>query len=252
MLPKHMREYREQLVTPDMTAPRPAPRPAVGLIVLSTDMTSERDFSRMSHNSGVEIDWYVNRIRFANPITVDNLCAMLADLESAAADILPDCPLGAVVFNCTAGSALLGDDAIAEVIHASKREAKVITTASAAAQEMLLRGCRSINVLTPYNASVSHGLADYFEARGLQVRTLAFMDLDDDRKVASVPREAIMDAAVAALDPYSDALFISCTALRSAELLADLEKALGKPVFSSNDSVFRHTLRTLRSGRGAG
>jgi len=42
------------------------------------------------------------------------------------------------------------------------------------------------------------------------------------------------------MSPDSDALFISCTALRSAELVEKLAKITKKKIFTSNYSTFRH------------
>ena len=110
------------------------------------------------------------------------------------------------------------------------------------------RGCGNISLLTPYDASVSRSLADYFENGGLAVQNIAYMQVDDDRRVAALSRTAIIEAATAALDPRADALFISCTAMRAAELAHELEQMLGLPVCCSNDSVFHHTVRVVQAG----
>ena len=41
--------------------------PKIGVIALSTDFTIEQDFRRICHNQNVDI--YVNRIPFENPLT---------------------------------------------------------------------------------------------------------------------------------------------------------------------------------------
>ena len=47
-------------------------RPLVGLIVLNTDFTFERDFVRLYNEHQPEFDFYFNRIHFSNPMTPDS------------------------------------------------------------------------------------------------------------------------------------------------------------------------------------
>ncbi|MFM7419033.1 MAG: Asp/Glu racemase, partial [Alphaproteobacteria bacterium] len=49
----------------------------------------------------------------------------------------------------------------------------------------------------------------------------------------------------AAAHPGAHALFISCTAIRSAGLIASLEAELGLPVMTSNQVMAWHALRRL-------
>ena len=74
-------------------------RPSVGLIVLNTDFTFERDFVRMYTEQKPDYDFYFNRIYFANPMTPESLAAIGDDLTEAAALILPNYDLDLVVFN---------------------------------------------------------------------------------------------------------------------------------------------------------
>jgi maleate isomerase len=45
------------------------------------------------------------------------------------------------------------------------------------------------------------------------------------------------------MDSQAEALFISCTALRSALVTADIEKAIGRPVVTSNQASAWNCLR---------
>ena len=51
------------------TLTRNSDRSTVGLIVLNTDFTFERDFVRMYTDQKPDYDFYFNRIHFANPMT---------------------------------------------------------------------------------------------------------------------------------------------------------------------------------------
>ena len=61
--------------------------PKIGVIALSTDFTIEQDFRRICHNQNVDI--YVNRIPFENPLTHENYLKMANYLPEIAHNILP-------------------------------------------------------------------------------------------------------------------------------------------------------------------
>jgi maleate isomerase len=85
---------------------------------------------------------------------------------------------------------------------------------------------------------VSALLVDYLQRNGLEIASSMYMDMSDDRDVAMVSSSDIIAAAKAAIDDEADALFISCTAMRSTEVIPAIEKEIGKPVFTSNQATF--------------
>jgi maleate isomerase len=227
-----------------MNAPRPrlldlplgfdaAPLAArIGLVILATDHTTEPDFARMVGSPQVGI--YVARIAYANPTTPENLRAMQPDLARGAALLLPDERLDAICYSCTSASVVIGDDAIATAIREGKPGAPVVTPTRAAVEALRAHGARRIAILTPYTVETSAGVGPYFEAHGFTVAGVACLGLEDDRQMARLDAPTLLAAARAALAPGADALFVSCTALRSAALAGEMEAALGLPVVTSN------------------
>ena len=65
----------------------PSSKPKIGLIALSTDFTIEQDFRRICNNQNVDI--YVNRIPFENPLNHENYLKMTNYLPEVANNILP-------------------------------------------------------------------------------------------------------------------------------------------------------------------
>jgi maleate isomerase len=55
--------------------------------------------------------------------------------------------------------------------------------------------------------------------------------------------EALIEATIATDTPDSEAVFISCTGLRTAPIISVLEQRLGKPVVTSNQALAWHALR---------
>lgn len=60
------------------------------------------------------------------------------------------------------------------------------------------------------------------------------MGLTDDREMARISQDDIVAFAREATARDSDALFISCTAVRAARIIGRIEDATGKPMVSSN------------------
>lgn len=213
----------------------------VGLIILATDHTTEPDFARMV--AGSRIGVYVARVAYANPVTPQNLRAMQPALGEAAGLILPGEPLDAICYSCTSASVVIGDDAVERAIGAGKPGVPVVTPPMAAVAGLKALGARRISVLTPYTVETGRPMADYFVAKGFDIASFTCLGFDDDREMARISPAALVDLAREATAPEADALFVSCTALRAASVAAEMEKAIGRPVVTSNQATAWMCLR---------
>lgn len=213
----------------------------IGLIALATDHTSELDFARMCDPE--EVGVYVTRIAYDNPTTPDSLRRTGPRLTDAASLILPEERLDVVAFGCTAASVVLGDAAVAEHIQRAKPGSKCVTPTSAAFAAFAALGARKVSVLTPYSPKVTEELVAYFSSNGLDVVNWNCFGLEDDRKMARISRSSLIAASIDTIDDAADALFISCTALRAAACVEEIEQAIGKPVVTSNQAAVWRCLR---------
>jgi maleate isomerase len=204
----------------------------VGLIILATDHTTEVDFQRLVASERIGV--YVTRIPYANPVTPDNLRAMQPSLTAAAALILPDEPLDVVMYSCTSASVVIGDAEVEAAIRAAKPDAQVVTPTAASVAGLRAFGARRISILTPYTIETSRPMADYFAGLGFDIARFTCLGLDDDREMARIALDELVAFAKEAMAPDSDALFISCTAVRAASVISEIEQSIGKPVVSSN------------------
>ena len=206
----------------------------VGLVLLSTDHTTEADFARLvaSHAIGL----FTTRIAYANPVTPDNLRAMQPRLAAAADLLLPGEALDVVCFGCTSASVVIGDAAVEASIREAKPGVAVVTPASAGVAALKALGARRISVLTPYTPGTSAPMAAYFQDHGFELASVTCLGLEDDRQMARISRSSLVEAAVAATAPGAEALFVSCTALRSASVAAEIERRIGRPVVTSNQA----------------
>ncbi len=207
-------------------------RKRIGLVILATDHTTEPDYQRMVGGSGIGI--YVARVPFANPVTPESLRDMQPSLTEAAALILPDEKLDAICYSCTSASVIIGDDEVEAAIHRAKPGVPVVTPPAAGVRGLRTLGAKRISVLTPYTAEVSRPMADYFVNAGFKIERFTCLAFDDDREMARISPASLVELAAEAMAPNAEALFISCTSVRAAGAVAQIEKLTGKMVVTSN------------------
>jgi len=225
---------------------RPVPR-RIGVIALATDHTTERDFARACDPD--EVGVYVSRVANENPTTPENLRRMQPRLTEAAAQILPDEALDALYYGCTSATVVIGDAAVTAAIRAAKPGVPVITPSGAACVAFRALEVGRISILTPYLPETSAPFRDYFQAQGFEVAGLTCLGMADDRDMARVAPASIVAAACDSLAPGAEVLFISCTALRAAEVAAEIERRIGLPVVTSNQAGLWLSLRSAGIGR---
>lgn len=214
-------------------------RVRMGLIALATDLNSEADLRRMLP-TGVGL--YCNRVRHANPMSLEALRRVAEDLPRAAHDLLPGLDLDVVVYGCTSGTIALGEAQTLALLARSRASRYQTTpvTASLAALSHLKAG--RVSILTPYTAPVNQALGEYYASRGLDVINVSGLDMEDDYAMTAVSPECIVAAGVKAMAAQADALFISCTALRASLAVKRLEAALNRPVVTSNQAIVWHAM----------
>jgi maleate isomerase len=213
----------------------------IGLVILATDHTTEPDFARLVASEGIGI--YVARIAYANPTTPENLRRMQPRLGEGAGLILPDERLDAICYSCTSASVVIGDDAVEAALQAAKPGTPVVTPPLASIRALRAFGARRISILTPYTVETSTPMAGYFAGHGFDIARFTCLGLEDDRQMARLTAATLVAAARAATAPDADALFISCTALRAALAAPEIERAIGRPVVTSNLATAWQCLR---------
>jgi len=213
----------------------------IGLIALATDHTTEQDFARICDMDDVGV--YVSRVMFENPITAENLRLTGPRLTSAVELMLPGETFDVIAFSCTSASVVLGDDVVTGFIQVAKPGVCCVTPASASLAALGALGVKRVTILTPYNADVTSRMVDYFADNGADVVSSHCLDFKDDRDMARIKLSSIIEAGVEAMNENAEALFISCTALRAAGCVRELEQRIGKPVITSNQALIWRCLR---------
>ena len=189
---------------------------------------------------------YVTRLALRGT-TEAELLAMSERVEDAAG-LLADARPDAIVFHCTAVttfSPTAGADIRARIEAATGIPGLVTSDALAAAFAGL--GMGRVTLLTPYTAATHNREIGFLQALGVEVVSDATLGLENNEEMARVSAADLFDWAVSQRDDRAEGYFLSCTAIRTAELIEPLERALGRPVVTSNQAMVWHALRSCGS-----
>lgn len=237
------RKFREVLV-PYALDDGPG-RYRIGLVVPAEDAVSERDFRLMLPSDQVAV--FTNRIETTQICSVEELRKMAPLLQRTTSLVLAGDRIDVLAFSCTSATVAIGYGQVAAHMGAARSGIPVVTPITAALAAFRALEVSKLAVLTPYPDDVNASIHDYLVAHHMEVCNFAaFKGLLTDYEVSRIPPQAIHEAGIEADDPGAEALFISCTGIRAAEIAERLEGALGKPVVTSNQAMFWECLR--RSG----
>jgi len=219
-----------------------ARRAAIGLVVLATDHTIEYEWRDLLRQE--DVAFYECRLESSPDITPPRLAEIEARIAPAVSLLLPGERLDVVAFGCTSASMVIGEARVGARIREARPEIAFTTPITAALAALDALGVRRVALLTPYVRTINDFMRDYIEARGVAVTRMASFEHADDNEVARIDSRSIRSAIEAlARHDDADAVFVSCTSLRVAALVPELEARIGKPVLSSNYAMAWHALR---------
>ena len=217
--------------------------PRIGLIALASDFMIERDFINVIKDR--EVDFFVNRIECYNPLTKENLIKMSNKVTEVTKDILPDQDIDCVVYGCTSGTIAAGYESIEKKVKAAKPMAEVTTPSTAAIKALKKLNISKISLFTPYSKKLNDEVLEYFKNEGFEVTSNSYFDIEADYDIGKVDQNFLLETLSQIEIKNADALFISCTALPVLNIIERLEKKLGKPVITSNQSLIWDTLESI-------
>jgi maleate isomerase len=215
--------------------------PTLGLVVLQAEETIEDEFRHYLRDRSVIL--HHTRIPSGQAVTHDTLTAMEADLGAAIGLFPVGANFDVIGYACTSASSVIGEDRVASLITSARPGVRPTNPATAAKAGLRALGIQRIAVLTPYNIAVTGDIVKMFEAGGFDILGVTTFDEEVEANVARITPQSILEAAVAAGEGGdTEAVFISCTNLRCAGMIAAAEEQLGKPVLSSNLALLWHML----------
>jgi maleate isomerase len=208
-------------------------KPPMGLIVLSVDETIEEDMHRSFRDDPGPL--YVSRIPSGDKVTQDSLKAMKGAL-STAASLLPSTRRYRVVgYGCTSASAVLGSS----TVEAQVQQACPVDHVTNPLRALIARtedlGLSRLALVSPYIEEVNAPLRDACRDAGLSTDVFGSFAEAEEANVARISAASIINAAVTlGADPAVEGVFLSCTNLRTYDIIDHIQAHIGKPVLSSN------------------
>jgi len=216
-------------------------RARIGLLVPSGNQVCEAELHAMMPPGVAAL---VTRLELRGS-SERELLNMLGNLE-VASRLLADAKPALVAFHCTAVSTFAPDLArdIPRRI-AAATDLPAAATADGILAAFAALGARRVLLVTPYIAEVHAREVAFLAAHGIDVVGGSSLGLNTNAEMAVLSPERIRNQvlAAAAASPGAEACFVSCTAIRSAPLIASLEAELGMPVVTSNQVMAWHALR---------
>lgn len=211
-------------------------------IVTPFDLVLDREYWRWLPETA---SLYITRTHSVElPVSVE-MASAVGDTEvvARATRDLATAEPEVVVYACTSGSfvhGLAGERRLREAMESAGAR-RAITTSGALIQALDALGVGRLAVGTPYDAEVSKRLSDFLHEAGREVVASAYLGLTSN--IFRVKRETVMNLALAADHPEAEAVFLSCTNLRTLNVLAEAAQRLGKPVLSANQVTMWAALR---------
>lgn len=154
-------------------------------------------------------------------------------LAQATRDLLTVSPR-CVAYGCTSGSfvgGLAGESALRRTM-IDAGAATAVSTSGALIAALTALHVRRVSIVTPYDEAMTKSLSLFLAEAGFEVVSTGHLGLDN--QIWTVPEEITEALVRGSVVPSAEAVFISCTNLRSYGVLASLEASLGIPVLSAN------------------
>ena len=211
-----------------------------GLIVPSSNTTMEAEFWRMA------MGWatvHTSRMRLQK-IIIDELEEMEQQMLEAAVR-LADAEVDVIGYGCTSGSLFKGKDHDREIERkiTEKTGIPAVATARAVIEVLNELHISRVCVVTPYTEEINKLEKRFLEQNGIDVLRIKGLGIERNTEVGSKEPSVAYELAKEVYIPKTPGIFISCTNLRTIEVIDRLEKELGVLVISSNAASFWAMMR---------
>lgn len=223
------------------TPPRYGTRARLGMLLPSGNAAAEAQFNAMLP-AGVSL--HTTRLKLTG--SSDEELLAMPDRVEEAASLLADACADLILFHCTAVStwdAEMDRALPARITAATKVPATATSRALMAALKVL--NARRIVMVSPYIEAINTRETAFLEAHQVNVLDAVGLGISQARDMISVEPGEWYRLVRAHAHADADAYFISCTAVRSLEVIEDLERDLGRPVVTSNQVAAWHSLRSM-------
>jgi maleate isomerase len=225
----------------EVESPLPTPLARIGMIIPSVNSMTEPQFN---HFAPPGLAVHVARARVAGPWKRP-LAAMAEEIGTSAkllADVAPDL----IAFHCTDTSMTQGPQGEGRILDIVRDATGIsaVATSRLVLEALQALGLRKLILLSPYKSN--QAVIDYLQATSFAVVHDVALALEPLAFAKVTPREWT-ELARQHDRPEADGIFLSCTNTTQIEAIADIERALGKPVVNSNQAVLWGCLKRLKA-----
>jgi len=216
-------------------------RARLGIITPSANIVTEPEFKLMTPE-GVSCHYHKFTFTGGGVEALKKLEKLVPDAAELISHIRPS----AMTMCCTGGSFAGGygyDKMLIQKMKEKNGNLPTTTTSTSMIDAFNKLGIRKVSMAVPYLEEVAMAEKKFVEDHGIQVLNIKWLNLQDAIEIAAVPKETVYSLASEADEPESEAVFISCVALHTIEVIEELEHDLKKPVISSNQATMWNLLR---------
>jgi maleate isomerase len=219
-------------------------RARMGLIIPSVNSMSEPQFNRFAP-AGLSVHAARARVAGEWKRPLDEMAGEIAQ----SAQLLADCGSDLIVFHCTDTSMTAGPDGENRLLSIIRDAAGVdaVATSRLVLEALETLAIDKVVVISPYRSN--ENVIRYLGATGVEVVHDVALGLTA-REFAMVPPERWTELAREHDRNEANGIFLSCTNTRQIEAIADIERALDKPVVNSNQAVLWGCIKRLRAALG--
>jgi maleate isomerase len=223
-------------------------RARFGLLVPFTNSNLEPDFALMRPDG---VSCHTARMGGYDEDEVPDESQMQAlgatDLDEPLALLLGIKP-DVVIYGCTSATLTHGpafDRGLAARIAAASG-AKTVTAAGAIVHALSTLGATRVGFASPYVSGINDMAVRFLS--DMWVETVARSEVQSElgnHEQGALTPDAVFELGLAADRPDADAIVLSCTDMRSVEIIDRLEQAIGKPVVTSNQAILFTAMQAL-------
>ena len=209
-----------------------------GLIVLQTDEVVESEV-----RAWVPEHFALYHTRIPNQDSINEHTVLeMRDQIPAVCQLLPKyAPISVVAYCCTSGATVIGESVVEEAVRQVFPQAEVTNPITAVKAYLKHIKASDIGLLTPYIPSVTQAMSDHLSDHGFNIVSQGSFFEEQDFNVCRISSESIEQAvAHVANQATCEAVFASCTNLRTHSILEKMCKTHGIPVVSSNAALAWH------------
>ncbi|OED42968.1 Asp/Glu racemase [Chromatiales bacterium (ex Bugula neritina AB1)] len=221
----------------------------IGVFVPFTNTNLEADMAMMRPNGvsmhftrigGYDIDEVPDARQMAG-LAQSDMDEAIRLLAGARPDVM--------LYGCTSATLSLGPSFDSDLSSRIKQKSGACCITAAGALVNALKKLRITNVAfaSPYVAALNDDAISFLASQGFNVVSRFDYPVDlGNYGQGELQPDQILEFALRADNPQAEAIVLSCTDLRSAEIIAVLEAQTNKPVITSNQAMLFAAMQTLQ------